>query len=101
MLTEDQPEGSGTFRCVSCIPSGLALTFADPNVRFDRLHDLAADGLLEDIKAMKPDSTAVNSRDDYGFTPLHLAADRGHASVVHCLIENGADCSLTVSRLSR
>ncbi|CDO73499.1 hypothetical protein BN946_scf185013.g134 [Trametes cinnabarina] len=33
----------------------------------------------------------VNARDENGYTPLHLAADRGHAEIVRILLERGAD----------
>lgn len=33
----------------------------------------------------------VNARDDQGATPLHFAADRGHADIAGVLIAAGAD----------
>jgi ankyrin repeat protein len=35
-----------------------------------------------------------------GYTPLHLAADRGHLDVVQFLIKSGADANLKVRQLS-
>ncbi|KAF5336989.1 hypothetical protein D9611_003112 [Ephemerocybe angulata] len=36
----------------------------------------------------------INQTDEYGYTPLHLACDRGHLEVVKLLLEKGADKSL-------
>jgi ankyrin repeat protein len=33
----------------------------------------------------------VNTKDDFGITPLHWAADKGHVEVVKLLLERGAD----------
>ncbi|KAI0734618.1 ankyrin [Fomitopsis betulina] len=38
----------------------------------------------------------VNAKDENGYTPLHLACDRGHAAVLRLLLENGADTSIKV-----
>ena len=39
---------------------------------------------------------AVLNRAHQGYTPLHLACDRGHADVVRLLLERGADPSIKV-----
>jgi len=36
----------------------------------------------------------VNKFDEHGYTPLHLACDRGNAAVVELLLSKGADHSL-------
>ncbi|KAI9462467.1 ankyrin [Lactarius psammicola] len=38
--------------------------------------------------------TDINVRDEYGYTALHLAADRGNAATVEFLLEQGADKTL-------
>ncbi|KAL0951320.1 hypothetical protein HGRIS_008026 [Hohenbuehelia grisea] len=35
----------------------------------------------------------VNEPDEFGYTPLHLAADRGNSKVVEYLLKHGADAS--------
>ncbi|KAG8746717.1 hypothetical protein FRC10_004021 [Ceratobasidium sp. 414] len=39
----------------------------------------------------------VNARDEFDYTPLHLAADRGHLNIVRLLLSRGADASLKVT----
>jgi ankyrin repeat protein len=33
----------------------------------------------------------VNARDEYGWTPLHLAISEGNARIAYALIDGGAD----------
>lgn len=40
------------------------------------------------------DPTLLNVKDEFGFTPLHLAADRGHADAVAYLLSLGVDKSI-------
>jgi len=37
----------------------------------------------------------IDEKDEYGYTPLHLAADRGYPEVVRVLLEKGADRTIT------
>jgi len=39
--------------------------------------------------------TPLNNKDNTGWTPLHWAAMRGHASVVEALVAGGADVRIT------
>ena len=39
----------------------------------------------------------INVRDDHGQTPLILAADHGHASLIECLLDRGADVEMGLS----
>ncbi|KAF4573007.1 hypothetical protein EYR36_007517 [Pleurotus pulmonarius] len=57
------------------------------------IHGFAVSGDVEALKTlfkMQPD-VDVNQHDEYGFTPLHLAADRGNKDVVRLLLASGAD----------
>ncbi|KAF9462157.1 acyl CoA binding protein-domain-containing protein [Collybia nuda] len=33
----------------------------------------------------------LNSRDEFGYTPLHLAADRGHLPIIQILVDRGVE----------
>ena len=53
--------------------------------------EAAATGNIEAVKQHLAAGTDVNAKDDNGFPPLHLAADRGHTEVVELLITKGAE----------
>jgi ankyrin repeat protein len=57
------------------------------------IHDAARSGDLEKVKTLlKHDPSLVSLREnEYGDTPLHLAALAGHLDVVRVLIDNKAD----------
>lgn len=57
-----------------------------------QLHDLAVQNKLEELKELlKQPGVEVNALDSYGYTSLHLAADRGFTEVVKALLTAGAD----------
>ncbi|EGO05220.1 hypothetical protein SERLA73DRAFT_174236 [Serpula lacrymans var. lacrymans S7.3] len=57
------------------------------------LHDVAISGDAQKVSAFfeANPQTDVNERDEYGYTALHLACDRGSLEVVEVLLSNGAD----------
>ncbi|GAA5899142.1 hypothetical protein JCM8208_003014 [Rhodotorula glutinis] len=62
-----------------------------------RIHELAIEGdvaALEGFLAGEGKDANLDERDSYGFAPLHLATDRGHAAVVKVLLAHGADRSV-------
>ncbi|KIM29140.1 hypothetical protein M408DRAFT_329139 [Serendipita vermifera MAFF 305830] len=60
------------------------------------IHGLAVLGDAEKLKTLLDlDVEAdVNEKDEYGYTALHLAADRGHPSIARLLLQRGADVSI-------
>ncbi|EAL20326.1 hypothetical protein CNBF1370 [Cryptococcus deneoformans B-3501A] len=61
----------------------------------DPIHDaVVADSLQAAKELAEGDSSLINSRDEFGYTPLHLAADRGYPEMTKLLLELGADKSL-------
>ncbi|KAH7883497.1 ankyrin repeat-containing domain protein [Phlebopus sp. FC_14] len=84
------PIGSGMGTSVSAITRPVV-----DDGKTETLHELAIRGDLVKISlflAMRP--LDVNQRDDFGYTALHLACDRGSLPVVKVLVQNGADPSL-------
>ena len=60
------------------------------------IHDAARDGNLEKVKALiKNNPDLVFSKDDFGHTPLYLAAASGRKNVVELLLANKADVNVT------
>ncbi|KAF7320099.1 hypothetical protein MKEN_00794300 [Mycena kentingensis (nom. inval.)] len=58
------------------------------------LHGLAISNNLAGLTAMVEGGADLNAWDEFGYTPLHLAADRGHAPIVEYLLQRGADASI-------
>nr|XP_018259034.1 uncharacterized protein I303_08577 [Kwoniella dejecticola CBS 10117]OBR81192.1 hypothetical protein I303_08577 [Kwoniella dejecticola CBS 10117] len=60
------------------------------------LHDAVSENDIPGVQALlRADSAAINSKDAYGFTPLHLSADRGHVELTKLLLQLGADKNIT------
>jgi len=62
----------------------------------DSLHGLALSGNLTGVKTLLENQpeTNLNELDEYGYSPLHLACDRGHFDMVKLLIEKGASTTI-------
>ncbi|QRW00381.1 acyl-CoA-binding protein [Ceratobasidium sp. AG-Ba] len=59
------------------------------------VHGFAVNGDVLGLQLLlDADPSLVNDRDEFDYTPLHLAADRGHLNVVRLLLSKGADASL-------
>lgn len=43
------------------------------------------------------DSALVNAKDEFGYTPLHVATDRERREAVQYLVSKGADKTILVS----
>jgi ankyrin repeat protein/L-ascorbate metabolism protein UlaG (beta-lactamase superfamily) len=70
----------------------LVLSFVAIPARAAEIHDAARSGDLAKVQALvAKDPQAVNSLDELGQSPLHLAAAGGHRDVVDLLIAKGAD----------
>lgn len=57
----------------------------------ERLHFVAQDGDLEEVRRLLDEGYPPSGFDELGKTPLHYAAERGHVDVVKTLLAAGAD----------
>ena len=55
------------------------------------IHEAAAEGNIEVVKQHLAAGTDVDFRNQQGFTPLHVAAQKGHNKVAELLIAKGAN----------
>src|SRR5437773_745411 len=58
------------------------------------LAEAARSGRLEKVIKLAGVGVDLNSRDDFGWTPLMVASAKGHADVAAWLVQNGADVNL-------
>ncbi|WWC91352.1 uncharacterized protein L201_006295 [Kwoniella dendrophila CBS 6074] len=56
------------------------------------LHQAVSDNDVSQVeKLIKQNMDDINLRDEFGYTPLHLAADRGYVKMTELLLRLGAD----------
>jgi ankyrin repeat protein len=73
-----------------------ALAVAASDARGGNIHDAAREGDLERLRAILEESPSlVDSRDENGMTPLHLACRGVHVDVAGFLVAAGADVTAT------
>ncbi|KAJ2920378.1 hypothetical protein MD484_g171, partial [Candolleomyces efflorescens] len=62
----------------------------------DSIHGITVEGDVTRLKLLLGADPSINidQPDEYGYTPLHLACDRGHLEVVKFLLEKGANKEL-------
>jgi len=77
----------------------IALTVAGIPVVAQDIHTAAEAGDVAQVTALlAEDPGLLDATNEQGFTPMHLAARRGHGDVVRLLIERGADLGKTDDR---
>ncbi|KAF9076182.1 ankyrin repeat-containing domain protein [Rhodocollybia butyracea] len=89
--SKSREKGSGVGMGVS------VSSMAAPETDFDNtMHGLAIAGdpnKLETLISLDSD-VDLNAFDEFGYTPLHLACDRGNTEIVRLLLAKGADSSI-------
>ncbi|KAH8997604.1 hypothetical protein EDB92DRAFT_1449369 [Lactarius akahatsu] len=83
---------------------GISVSVMSPPTLDDGVDDLSGlhgHAMRDDVAAVSAflssnEGTDINVRDEYGYTALHLAADRGNVAVVEFLLKQGADKTLKV-----
>ncbi|KAK0478251.1 acyl CoA binding protein-domain-containing protein [Armillaria novae-zelandiae] len=100
---EQKPDDDDIWDDDSTIPQsgrGFGITvssMAGPvEVVADDLHGLAVSNQIAKLAALvsgepRPD---LDAQDEYGYTALHLAADRGNTAIVKILLDHGANAIL-------
>ncbi|KAH9004351.1 ankyrin [Lactarius hatsudake] len=81
---------------------GISVSVMSPPTLDDGVDDLSGlhgHAMRDDVAAVSAflrsnEGADINVRDEYGYTALHLAADRGNVAVVEFLLKQGADKTL-------
>lgn len=61
----------------------------------DSIHSYALGGNIEKLAALLDgESVDIDAKDEYGYTPLHLACDRGQFEVVKLLLSKGSSVTI-------
>ncbi|KAJ3763058.1 ankyrin repeat-containing domain protein [Lentinula raphanica] len=91
--SKDQGGGGGGGSGMGVSVSSMA---APETASDNTLHDLAIAGdlnKLETLVSLDPD-VDLNALDEFGYTSLHLACDRGSVDIVRFLVSKGVDTSI-------
>ncbi|KAI0788651.1 acyl CoA binding protein-domain-containing protein [Abortiporus biennis] len=61
------------------------------------IHELVVSGNIDELESvlLVSPQTDLNAKDEFEYTPLHLACDRGHIEIVKLLLRKGVDRSIT------
>jgi len=95
LLSRETPERNSDEAGIGAVVSTVSME--DEGIDDEEtLHGLAIVGDPTKMKQFLKDNSDANLNvvDEYGYTPVHLASDRGHAKVVDILLEHGANISL-------
>ncbi|KAA1468718.1 ankyrin [Dentipellis sp. KUC8613] len=92
----DEGSGRGSGGGMGVSVSVFAPPESAEHTDSSELHSLVLKDTHTDLHAFlqaNPDCE-IDARDSFGYTPLHLASDRGHVAAVEMLVKKGADKSL-------
>jgi ankyrin repeat protein len=59
------------------------------------IHEASLNGNIKALLQLLAEGININSPDENGFTPLHVATKKGHKEISLALIEKGADVNAT------
>jgi len=81
---------------MGCAVSSMATLHEE--IDLNSLHGwvVSNDGRQLEIFLQENPNTDINGLNEHGYTPLHLAADRGYVTLVEALLSKGADPSVKV-----
>lgn len=90
---EDEPKGGGIGFGVTVSKISQEGEETRPDGSF---HTYAVAGDTEGLKAYLEShaEAQVDTKDEYGYTALHMASDRGHIEIVKLLLDRGANSSI-------
>ncbi|KAK8843439.1 hypothetical protein IAR55_007096 [Kwoniella newhampshirensis] len=87
-------QGEGAWRSVSVMAAQGDLEGGDDGDEetLSPIHEAVISNSADDVtRLLTDDKTLINARDEFGYTPLHLAADRGFPELTKLLLQHGAD----------